>query len=165
MKKFFCFIIGICITLALHARKECHYKGMLELECGAAYNFNTAQLVSTNNMQLFTTIATIHGLYLKPYFVGLGGGFYHSFRDNENIYPVFTEFRYDWGDMRFKPYIDLRLGVVYDPYWISTVQGYGGFGIGVQVYENLHFGCRGAVFSRPSRYFTANASIVIGYYF
>ena len=97
--------------------------------------------------------------------MGLGVGYMHSYRDEENIYPMFGAFRYDWTDVNWKPFADVRLGIVYDPYWISKVQKYGAVSIGVDLYKNILLGCRASIFRRPSRYFTANASIVLEYSF
>lgn len=84
----------------------------------------------------------------------------HSYRDNENIYPIYGAFSYTWRKVPLKPFADVRLGIVYDPYCNSKVQTYGAVGIGIEVYKKLQVGCRESIFSRPSRYFTANASVV-----
>jgi hypothetical protein len=89
----------------------------------------------------------------------------HTYRDNENIYPAYEAFRYTWRNFRLKPYADMCLGIVYDPYWISKVHTYGTISIGVGAYNNLQVGCRASIFSRTSRYFSANASVVLGYAF
>lgn len=164
-------IVSLCLVLLfaalLHAQDESRlkYKGFVDIESGMAYNLNTAQTVSTNNMQYFSSVTTTHGVQLKPCFVGIGVGYYHSFRDDENIYPIFGAFRYDWKNVKLKPFTDLRLGIVYDPYWISKVQAYGAIGLGVELYRKVQLGCMASIFSRPSRYFTANVALVLGYAF
>ena len=135
------------------------------MEGGVAYNLNTAQTVSTNNMQFYSSVTTTHGILLTQCFVGLGVGYMHSYRDKENIYPLYSAFRYTWEKVQLKPCADVRLGIAYDPYWISKVQTYGAVSLCMELYKNIHLGCRATVFSRPSRYFTANASVVIGYAF
>lgn len=167
MKRNGCLCLAICMAIVLHAQNDVSlkYKGMVDMEGGIAYNLNTAQTVSTNNMQFFTTFSTTHGIQMKRCFVGLGVGYMHSYRDKENIYPMYGAFRYTWEKTRLKPFADVRLGIVYDPYWISKVQKYGAVSIGVEVYKKLQVGCRASIFSRPSRYFTANASVVLGYAF
>lgn len=167
MRRIISSIFFLCLTSALWAQdvSSLKYKGLVDLETGIAYNLNTAQTVSTNNMQFFTTVTTTHGIQFKQYFVGLGLGYMHSYRDKENIYPFYWTFRYAWEKVRLHPFADIRLGIVYDPYWISTVQAYGTMSVGVEVYKKLQVGCRATIFSRPSRYFTANASVVLGYSF
>lgn len=167
MKRIGCLCLAICMTVVLHAQNDIpiSYRGFVDVEGGIAYNLNTAQTVSTNNMQFYTSVSTTHGVQWSQCFVGLGVGYYHSYRDKENIYPVYGAFCYTWEKVQFKPFANVRLGIAYDPYWISKVQKYGAIGIGLEVYKNLQVGCRAVVFSRPSRYFTANAAMVLGYAF
>lgn len=159
--------MALCLAIGLFAQNDSSlkYRGFVDMEGGIAYNLNTAQTVSTNNMQFFSTITTTHGIQLKQCFVGLGVGYMHSYRDKENIYPVYGAFRYTWEKVQLKPFADVRLGIAYDPYWISKVQAYGAVSLGVELYKNIQLGCSATVFSRPSRYFTANASLVLGYVF
>lgn len=167
MRRIISSIFFLCLTNVLWAQdvSNLEYKGFVDLETGIAYNLNTAQTVSTNNMQFFTTVTTTHGVKMKQYFVGIGVGYMHSYRDKENIYPVYGAFRYTYDKVRLKPFADVRFGIVYDPDWISKVQTYGAISIGLEVYKKLQVGCRASIFSRPSRYFTANASVVLGYSF
>ncbi len=167
MKRIVCLYLILCISVALHAQNGffLRYKGFFDIEGGIAYNLNTAHTVSTNNMQLFTTFTTTHGIKFNQCFIGLGIGYYHSFIDKENIYPIYGAFRYTWEKIRLKPFAGVRLGIAYDPYWINRTQMYGAVNFGVEIYKNLQLGCRGTIFSRPSRYFTANASMVLGYAF
>ena len=167
MGKIDCLCLALCLAVGLSAQNllSFKYQGLVEVEGGIAYNLNTAQTVSTNNMQYFTTVTAIHGIQMKQYFAGLGVGYMHSYRDKENIYPMYGVFRYTWGNVSLKPFADVHLGIVYDPYWISKVQTYGAISIGVEVYKKLQVGCRASIFSRPSRYFTANASVLLGYAF
>lgn len=141
------------------------YRGYVDVAIGDAYNLNTAQTVSTNNMQWYAEITTTHGYVIKNWFVGAGVGYYHSFRDKENMYPMYLTGRYTFEETKIKPYIDVRGGIVYDPYWISKIQAYGSLSAGLKVYKGLQVGLRATVFSRPSRYYTANAAVVIGYVF
>lgn len=167
VRKIVCLCVALCLAVGLSAQNvlSLKYQGFVDVEGGIAYNFNTAQTVSTNNMQLFTTVTTTHGIQMKQYFVGLGVGYMHSYRDKENIYPMYVALRYTYDKVRLKPFADVRLGIVYDPYWISKVQTYGAISIGAEVYKKLQIGCRASVFTRPSRYFTANASVVLVYKF
>lgn len=167
MKRLLCFCLLLSLGVLLHAQDNLalKYRGMVDMEGGIAYNLNTAQTVSTNNMQFFSSITTTHGVQLKQCFVGLGVGYYHSYRDKENIYPIYGAFRYNWDRVKLKPFADVRLGIAYDPYWFSKVQAYGAIGLGIEVYKKIQLGCRATIFSRPSRYFTANASVVLGYEF
>lgn len=139
------------------------YRGYVDFAIGDAYNFNTDQKISTNNMQWYTEITTTHGYTLKNWFVGAGVGYYHSYRDKENMYPIYAAGRYTFENAKLKPFIDARAGIVYDPYWIEKVQKYGALSAGVEVYKGLQVGLRGIIFSRPSRYFTANAAVVLSY--
>lgn len=139
------------------------YRGYFDVAIGAAYNLNTAQTISTNNMQWHVEITTTHGYVIKNWFVGAGVGYYHSFRDKENMYPMYLAGRYTFEGTKIKPYIDVRGGIVYDPYWISKIQAYGSLSAGLKVYKGLQVGLRATVFSRPSRYFTVNAAVVLSY--
>ena len=167
MKRIVCLCMAICLAVVLHPQNyvPLKYKGIVDMVGGIAYNLNTAQTVSTNNMQFFSSVTTSHGFQLKQCYLGLGVGYYHSYRDKENIYPVYGVFRYTWEYIQLKLFADVRLGIAYDPYWISKVQAYGAVSLGVELYKNIQLGCRATVFSRPSRYFTLNASVVLGYAF
>lgn len=154
----------MCV-FCLSAQDSKGYKGYVDFAVGDAYNLNTAQTISTNNMQWYTMISTTHGYQMKDWFVGAGLGYYHSFRDKENMYPLYVAGRYTFEGVKIKPYIDAWAGVVYDPYWINQVQAYGAIGAGINVYKGLQVGLRATAFSRPSRYFTANAAVVISYAF
>lgn len=139
------------------------YRGYVDFAFGDTYNLNTAQKISTNNMQLYGIVSTTHGFALKNWFVGGGFGYYHSFRDKENMYPVYAVGRYTFGQVKMNPFIETRAGIMYDPRWVHQVQAYGGLGTGINVYKRLQLGLRVSLFSRPSRYFTANAGIVLSY--
>lgn len=168
MKKIAILFLFSLLFAPMFAQTESHYKGYrgyADVAIGDAYNFNTAQTISTNNMQWYAEITTTHGYVIKNWFVGAGVGYYHSFRDKENMYPLYAAVRYTFEGVKIKPYINARAGIVYDPYWISKVQAYGAIGAGINVYKGLQVGLRATVFSRPSRYFTANAAIVFSYAF
>lgn len=140
------------------------YRGYVDFSFGEAFNPSTAR-ISTNNMQLFSEISSTHGYRLKNWFVGGGIGYYHSFRDKENMYPIYVAGKYTIEDVRTKPYFETRAGIVYDPRWVSTVQAYGGLGAGMKLYKQIQIGLKLSIFSRPSRSFTANASIALSYSF
>lgn len=139
------------------------YRGYVDVALGDAYNFNTNQKISTNNMQFYSMISTTHGYVIKNWFVGGGIGYYHSFRDKENMYPIYAAGRYTFGNVKLNPYIESRAGIVYDPRWVHEVQAYGSLGGGISVYKRLQVGLRLSVFSRPSRYFTVNGEIGVSY--
>ena len=140
------------------------YRGHVDLALGDAYNLNTAQIISTNNMQLYGMVATAHGVVLKNWFLGVGAGYYHSFRDKENMYPVFIIGRYTFERVKINPYIEARSGIVYDPLWERKVQIYGTLGAGVSLHKKFQLGVRFSLFSR-SPYFTANAAVTVSYLF
>lgn len=156
---FVCFMCVIC----LGAQSRNGYKGYLDFAVGDAYNLNTAQTISTNNMQWYTMISTTHGYQIKNWFIGAGLGYYHSYRDKENMYPFYLAGRYTFNKAKVNPYIEVRAGIMYDPYWIEKVQKYGALGVGIKVYRGFQVGLRGSIFSRPSRYFTSNAAVVLSY--
>lgn len=139
------------------------YRGYVDFAVGDAYNFNTDQLISTNNMQCYTILSTTHGYHWKNWFAGAGVGYYHSYRDKENLYPIYAAGRYTFEKTKLCPYIGVRAGIIYDPYWIEKVQKYGALSVGMKVYKGFQVGLRGSIFSRPSRYFTANTAVVISY--
>lgn len=168
MKRILLFFIGIMwafFFIAKGEEPENGYRGYVDLSLGGAYNFNTAQLVSTNNMQLFSLFSTTHGYVLDNWFVGGGIGYYHSFRDGENMFPIYAAGRYTFVNVKLMPFIETRAGIIFDPLWVRTVQTYGSLGAGVEVYDKLCVGLRLSLFSRPSRYFTANAAITLSYSF
>lgn len=139
------------------------YRGYVDVAIGDAYNLNTAQTISTSNMQWYAEITTTHGYHWKKWFVGAGVGYYHSFRDKENMYPIYAAGRCTFEKSKMRPFIETRAGIVYDPRWIQTVQAYGALSAGMNVYKSLQVGVRFSMFSRPSRYFTANAAVVLSY--
>lgn len=165
INRFICLCVVFCLAVVLQAQNNFKYRGEVDVEGGVAYNLNTAQTISTNNMQFYSSVTTSHGVQFKQFFIGLGAGYYHSYRDKENIYPVFGAFRYNWDNVKLRPFVGLRLGIAYDPYWISKVQKYGAVSLGFKLNKKFLLGCRGTVFSRPSRYFTANAALVLTYVF
>lgn len=165
MKKIVILFFFFLLFASMYAQSGVYkgYRGYFDVAIGDAYNLNTAQTVSTNNMQWYAEITTTHGYVIKNWFVGAGVGYYHSFRDKENMYPIYLAGRYTFEGTKIKPYIDVRGGIVYDPYWISKIQAYGALSVGIKVYKSFQVGLRGSIFSRPSRYFTANASVVLSY--
>lgn len=168
MKRFVLLSFLLTAILMANAQEEKSangYRGYVDMAVGDAYNFNTAQTISTNNMQWYTMVSTTQGYVMKNWFVGAGVGYYHSYRDKENMYPIYAAGRYTFEKARVKPYIEVRAGIMYDPLWIEKAQKYGALSVGINVYKGLQIGLRGSVFSRPSRYFTANAAVVIGYSF
>lgn len=154
------------LTSILNAQEKDYakgYRGYVDFALGDAYNFNTDQLVSTNNMQWYSMLSTTNGSQLKNWFVGAGVGYYHSYRDKENMYPFYAAGRYTFRNVKIKLYIGFRAGIMYDPLWIEKVQKYGALSAGVSVYKGFQVGLRMSVFSRPSRYFTANAAVTLNY--
>lgn len=82
------------------------YRGYFDVAVGDAYNLNAAQKISTNNMQWYRMASTTHGYVLKNWFVGAGVGYYHSYRDKENIYPIYAAGRCTFEKYKIKPYIE-----------------------------------------------------------
>lgn len=158
-------LVWFSIAIAQENEPNKGYRGYVDFSLGEAYNPNPEQRTSINNLQLFSIFSTTHGYVLNNWFIGAGVGYYHSFRDKENMYPMYLAGRYTFEGTKIKPYIDARAGIVYDPYWINKVQAYGAIGAGIKVYKGLQAGLRLSVFSRPSRYFTANAAVVLSYAF
>lgn len=156
-------IVGFSITIARAGESDKGYRGYVDVALGDAYNFNTNQKVSTNNMQLCSVVSTTHGYQMNNWFVGGGVGYYHSFRDKENMYPVYAAGQYMFRNNKMNPYIETRAGIVYDPRWVHEVQAYGAVSGGMSVYKSLQVGLRLSVFSRPSRYFTVNGVVVLSY--
>lgn len=166
MKKILFLFIGLSSCFLTFAQeKECNngYRGYVDFALGDAYNLNTAQKISTNNMQWYSMLSTTHGYHWKNWFAGAGVGYYHSYRDKEDMYPFYVAGRYTFENTKLRPYIGLRAGIMYDPYWIEKVQKYGALSVGLSVYKGLQVGLRGSIFSRPSRFFTANAAVVVSY--
>lgn len=159
---FFCFLL-LAPLYAQSGESHKGYRGYFDVAVGDAYNLNTAQTISTNNMQWYGKISTTHGYVLNNWFVGAGVGYYHSYRDKENMYPIYAAGRYTFENVKVKPYIEARAGIIYDPLWVEKVQKYGALGAGIDVFKGLKVGLRGSIFSRPSRYFTANAAFVVSY--
>ena len=167
MKKLFLIIFGIwfSISIAYSSEPNKGYKGFVGLSLGDAYNFNTAQLISVNNMQLYGMLSTTHGYQWKNWFFGGGIGYYHSFRDKENMYPLFVAGRYTFSSIKINPFCETRAGMIYDPRWVEPLQVLGSLCTGVYINNDLQVGLRLSVFSRPSRYFTANAAVAFSYSF
>lgn len=159
----FLFALGISLAVAKGGEPNKGYRGYVDVVLGDAYNFNTNQLISTNNMQLYSVFTTTHGYLLKNWFIGGGLGYYHSFRDAENMYPIYATGRYTFGKVRMMPYLETRAGIIYDPRWVHQVQAYGALSAGMNVYNRLQVGLRLSIFSRPSRYFTVNGGVVLSY--
>lgn len=166
MKRFvllFYWFAGFLTANAQERESSNGYRGYVDFAVGDAYNFNTDQKISTNNMQWYSMVSTTHGYVLKKWFLGAGVGYYHSYRDKENMYPIYAAGRYTIENAKVKPYIEVRAGIMYDPLWVEKVQKYGTLSAGIEVRKRVQIGLRGSVFSRPSRYFTANAAIVVSY--
>ena len=159
---FFC-LTCFSVANAQGMDRDKGYRGYVDIAVGDAYNLNTAQKISTNNMQWYTMLSTTHGYQLKNWFVGAGIGYYHSYRDKENMYPIYAAGLYTFENTKLKPYISVRAGIMYDPFWEEKIQKYGALGAGLSVFKNFQVGLRMSVFSRPSRYFTANTAVVLSY--
>lgn len=160
---FLCLLILGSFIVAKGGEPNKGYRGFVDIALGDAYNFNSDQKVSTNNMQLYCMVSTTHGYVLKNWFVGAGVGYYHSRRDKENMYPVYAAGRYSFEKVKLKPFIEVRAGIIYDPLWVEEVQKYGALSMGANVIKCLQVGLRGSIFSRPGRLFTANAALVVTY--
>ena len=145
--------------------KAVRYKGFVELGVGAAYNLNTAQTVSVVNMQTLWTVQSSHGVAYKGWFGGLGMGYHHSQRDKEDMNLNCGDVRYCFEKCKVQPAIGLKGGFIWDPFWIEKVQLYGALSASLRVYDRIRVGMEGAVFSRPSRHFTANGVFVISFGF
>ena len=168
MKRFlsvFLFFIVLPGAIARGIEPTRGYRLYIDLALGDAYNFNTAQIISTNNMQFYSMVSSTHGYEMNVWFVGGGVGYYHSFRDGESMYPVYAAGRYTFSKVKMNPYVETRGGIIYDPRWVNPVQVYGALNAGVNIYKGLQAGIRLSLFSRPSRYFTANAAVVLDYAF
>ena len=115
MKKIALFFCLICfsVTNAQEKNSTKEYRGFVDFVVGDAYNLNTAQTVSTNNMQWYSMISTTHGYQLKNWYVGAGVGYYHSYRDKENVYPIYVAGRYNFETSKIKPFIEVRAGIMY----------------------------------------------------
>ena len=165
MKKLFLIFLGIYLisVSALRADNPIKgYKSFVDVTIGDAYNLNTAQTVSTNNLQWYSMVSTTHGYRFYNWFVGAGIGYYHSYRDKENMFPAYLAGKYTYEKAPgVKPYIEAQVGIMYDRLWIEKVLKYGSLGAGINVYKGLQLGLRVSLFSRPSRFFTANAAIVL----
>lgn len=167
MKKLFIILAGIWFSISIAYSSDPYkgYRGFVNLAFGNAYNFNTAKLISTYNMQLYGMLSTIHGYQWNNWFLGNGVGYYYSFRDKETMYPLFVVGRYSFSDVKLSPFCETRAGLIYDPRWVEPIQVLGSLCAGVNVYKDLQIGLRLSVFSRPSRLFTTNAAIAFGYSF
>ena len=163
----FVLLAGIWFSMSIVYSSEPYkgYRGFVSIDLGDAYNFNTAQLVSVNNMQLYGMSSTIHGYQWKNWFLGGGIGYYHSFRDKENMYPLFVVGRYTFSSVKISPFCETRAGLIYDPRWVEPIQVLGSLCTGVSIHKALQVGLRLSVFSRPSRFFTANAAVAFSYSF
>lgn len=156
-------IIWLSLMIAVGEEPYKGYRGYIDFELGDEYNFNTSQLINFNNMQLYSVLSSSHGFQLKNWYVGGGVGYYHSFRDKENMFPLFVACEYSFGKDRMNPIIDTRVGIIYDRYWIQRVQAYGSVGVNYYMRKGFQMGIRLTLFSRPSRFFTANAAFVLRY--
>ena len=169
MKKWLVFLLFVflCVSFARaqDGDLEKGYRGYVDCDLGYAYNLNAAQAISTNNMLLYSMVSTTHGYVIKNWFAGAGVGYYRSVRDKENMFPVYIVGCYTFENAIIKPFFEVRAGVVYDPYWIEKVQKYGALSVGANVCKGLQLELRGSIYSRPSRFFTANVAVVISYAF
>lgn len=168
MKKQFIFIVFLVgnPSIAVGGYEPYNgYRGYVDCSLGEGFNPSSGYGIGAHDFQMYGEITTTHGYRMKNWFLGAGIGYYHSFHDNENMYPVYTAGCYSFEESSFCPFIETRVGIVYDPLWINTIQTYAAFGAGMKVYNRLQVGIRFSLFSRPSRLFTANASIVLSFAF
>lgn len=166
MKKIVVLLVGLTWVSNVSAGDlNWRYRGYVDVSLGDAYNLNTSQLISTNNMQFYYMISSSHGVAVNNWFVGGGVGYYHSYRDKEDMYPIYAVGRYIFERVKSNPYLETRGGIIYDPFWERKIQVYGSLGTGIEIYKGIQFGIRLSIFSRPSRFFTANATIGLGYSF
>lgn len=166
MKKIVVLLIGLTwVSYVFAGELNWRYRGYVDVSLGDAYNLNTSQLISTNNMQFYYMISSSHGVAVNNWFVGVGVGYYHSCRDREDLYPIYVVERYMFDRVIGNPYLETRGGIIYDPFWERKIQVYGSLGTGIEIFKRIQVGIRLSMFSRPSRFFTANAAFSMSYSF
>ena len=166
MKKIVILLIGLTwVSYVSAGELNWQYRSFFDVSLGGAYNLNTSQLISTNNMQFYCMISSSHGIAVNNWFVGGGVGYYHSCRDREDMYPIYAVGRYIFERVESNPYLETRGGIIYDPFWERKMQVYGSLGTGIEIYKGIQVGIRLSMFSRPSRFFTANAAFFMSYSF
>lgn len=137
------------------------YRGIVELGIGAAYNVNTAQTISSLNLQPLWAVSTSHGVKYKGLFGGVGIGYNFSQRDNEKMCLAFGDVRYCFEKCKLAPSVGVKAGMIFDHYWVEKVKPYGAMAVNVDVCKGLRVGVEGSIFSRPARHFTANGICVV----
>lgn len=156
--------LSFCSLKAQDANYEeisVRYRGIVELGVGAAYNVNTAQTLSSLNMQPLWAVSTSHGVKYKGLFSGVGIGYNFSQRDNEKMCLAFGDVRYCFEKCKLAPSVVVKAGMIFDHYWVEKVKPYGAMGVNVDVCKGLRVGVEGSIFSRPARHFTANGICVV----
>lgn len=79
-------------------------------------------------------------------FAGVGGGLRHCQNDQKTNFPVagsfpaYTMGRYTFAHVRFKPYVDGRVGIVVYPKWNDSIKFYSSIGGGIHIFPRLTVG-------------------------
>lgn len=114
---------------------------------GDFYRSPDSPLYKTN--QWFYAGTLTLGYKFNPVlFAGLGVGIRHCENDQKTSFPLAASFlaygsgRYVFPNVKLKPYLDLRGGVVVYPKWNSFIKPYAAFGGGIHLLPRITVGGR-----------------------
>lgn len=112
---------------------------------GDFYRSPLSPLYKTDQWAFQGTV-TIGYKFNNNIFAGIGGGLRHCENDQKTNFPIagsfpaFTMARYTFANLRLKPYLDGKIGIVVYPKWNDYIKFYSSIGCGVHVISRLAVG-------------------------
>lgn len=153
MRKLFLLIVSLLFGVSLHAgdfftgelkSKKIHL--IIEGAVGGDFYRSPLSPLYKTDQWAFQGMLTLGYKFNDNIFAGMGGGLRHCQNDQKTGFPIAGSFpafamgRYTFDKVRFKPYLDGRIGVVVYPKWNDFVKFYSSIGCGVHIIPRLTVG-------------------------
>lgn len=129
MLKYVLVLVMGCLALAGMAREPRRgYRGFVYWEnaVGAMYYFDNSEGRTKYDMGVWMTgVSTVHGYQFNRHvYAGAGLMIAGATSVPEMMIPLFADFRYDYGERRFMPFGDVRIGGYYEMLYFSPTVGF-----------------------------------------
>lgn len=135
---------------------------------GDFYRGSYSPLYRTNQWFYSGTI-TLGYSFSPRLFMGVGGGIRHCDNDQKTSFPIAASFlaygsgRYIFSNVKLKPFVVVRGGVVVYPKWNSFIKPYASIGCGIHFLPRLTAGGRFAWCGTLDNRHTTELSFFIGF--
>lgn len=147
MKRYIVIFILISFSLSAYTKnflkdelKSSGFRCLVELGAGGNY-YRSTGLYKTDQW-VFDGSATLGYQINKTLFVGIGGAVRRCMEDYMTSFPGFVSSRITLQNVRIKPYVEARGGMVVYPKWNDQVKHYFAVGTGIHILPRLSAGVR-----------------------